>query len=335
MFPGRRNLSLTPVWLQFFLVCVIIQRADGENVVLRLKNGDQISGFVVSEYTNRLVLSNGWSSELSVPLAQIERREIMAPGATNQSAGANALRRAREEAAATTPPLFKHWKGEAEVGLDLLYSTSDQQTYHGLLKLSYELPYKSDPKMFFRNTLEYSVDYGKTEQMVDGVKQTVTSADKMGGVDKTSGDFTRKWYAYNLAGVGYDRVSKIALQAELGPGIGYHLFTATNFTANVETGINYQIQDTTDNTHTRDFFYRVAQDVNWKITPRTTWSEKTELFPRVNFAEYRFRAESTLSYNLWRYMYLNLTVRDTYNTEPADDASANELEFHTALGLKF
>jgi hypothetical protein len=324
------------------LVCVLSGFARAENVVLYLKSGDKLTGFVIGNYTNRVVLSNSWVKELSVPLAEIERREIIAAG-TNHLATTNALAKLKAQVTPAAPPaLFKYWKGEAEVGLDLVYSTVNQQTYHGRFKLSYEHPYASNPKNFFRNTLDYSLQYGKTEQNVsnptpppNNVRQTATSADQMGASDKTSADFDRHWYAYNLAGIGYDRIRNIDLHIEEGPGLGYHLFTRTNFLMNVESGANYQIQYDTDDTATRDFFFRIAEDVAWKIDSRTTLSEKAEFFPRVDFSQYRLRAETTLSYNLWRYIYLNMTLRDSYDTRPAVGAKSNELEVHSALGVKF
>jgi hypothetical protein len=338
MLPRRRNFNslFLPLRVAIFLVCAAIGHAHAENVVLYLKSGDKITGVVVSEYTNHLVLSNDWVKELSVPLSEIERREIVAAKGTNSVAGTNVLARTKTHLTpATPPPLFKHWKGEAEVGLDLVYSTSDQRTYHGRFKLSYERPYTSNTNNFFRNTLDYSLEYGKTEQKVLGTNQTSTSSDRMGASDKTSFDFDGHWYTYNLAGIGFDRVQKINLEAEEGPGMGYHLLRQTNITANLEAGANYQIQYTTDDTHTRDFFLRLAEDATWKLNDRTTFTEKVEFFPRINFAEYRLRDEATLSYNLWRYMYMNLTVRDSYDTKPAAGASANELEVHSALGVKF
>jgi len=316
-----------------FLACALLGSARAENVVLFLKNGDRITGFVVSEYTNRLVLSNSWANALSVPLKEIDRREIAFAG-TNHMARTNVLA-VKLKPPTAPPPLFKHWKGQAEVGLDLIYSTVDQRNYHARLQLAYEKPYKSNPKNFFRNTLDYSVLYGKTIQHGRGTNLTTTSSDQMGVSDKTSADFDGHWYGYNLVGAGFDRVRGIDLHIEEGPGLGYHLVTRTNLTVNLEGGANYQIQDQSDGTHNRDFFFRLAEDVNWKLSPRTIWSEKVEFFPRVNFGEYRLRAETTLSYNLWRYVYLNTTVQDAYDTEPAVGAQANELQVHSALGVKF
>ena len=318
-----------------FLGGALCGGARAQNVVLHLKNGDKLSGFVVSEYTNRIVLSNNWVKDLSVPLAEISQREIILAG-TNHFGSTNVLAKIKAQTVPTAPPqLFKHWKGEAEVGLDLIYSSTDQRTYRGRFKLAYELPYASNPKNFFRNTLDYDLSYGKTTQNVGTNKTTTTSSDRMGASDKTSADFDSHWYAYNLAGIGFDRVRDIDLAIEEGPGLGYHLLRLTNLTANVEGGFNYQIQDNTDDTHTRNFFYRVAEDAIWKLGSRTSFSEKAEFFPRFNFGEYRLRAEATLSYNIWRYVYWNLTVRDTYDTDPVANVQDNQLEVHSSLGVKF
>lgn len=335
----RRRILKFLFLIQFVLIGMgaAFGRADGQGVVLYLKSGDKISGYIVTEYTNRLVLSNSWVRDLSVPLSEIERREIAIAGGTNHVAGTNLIAKVKAKAAISTtpPPLFKHWKGMAEVGLDLIYSTTDQKTYHGRFQLSYELPYTSNPKNFFRNTLDYNIQYGKTSQTISNKNVTATSSDQMGASDKTSMDFDKHWYAYNLGGVGFDRVRDITFDAEEGPGLGYHLLSQTNLTANVESGFNYQIQYHTDHTRQRDFFYRLAEDATWKISPNTTLGEKAEFFPRWDLSEYRIRAEATLSYNLWRYVYLNMTVTDYYDTKPAVSAPPNELQVHSALGLKF
>jgi hypothetical protein len=337
MFLSRRphNLIIHPIWVAVVLACALCGGARAQRVILYLKSGDRISGNIVSEYTNRVVLSNTWVKELSVPLAEIAQREIILAAGTNHL-GTNAIAKIKLPAPpATPPPLFKHWKGEAEVGVDYTDSTSDQRTYHGRFKLSYEQPYAWNPKNFFRNSLDYELAYGKTTQRSAGTNTTLTSSDRMGMSDKTTADFDGRWYTYNLGGVGYDRIRNISLAAEEGPGLGYHVLTRTNLTANLESGVNYQIQDNTDKTHSRDFFLRLAEDVTWKLNPRTTFTEKAEFFPRVNFAEYRLRAEATLSYNLWRYIYWNTTIRDNYDTTPAAKVQGNEFEIHSALGVKF
>src|SRR3954470_22526619 len=78
MFPRRRSLNLFhPVWVAVFLGCVLCGNSMAQRVVLYLKNGDKLTGVLVSEYTNRVVLSNTWVKDLSVPLSEIAQREII------------------------------------------------------------------------------------------------------------------------------------------------------------------------------------------------------------------------------------------------------------------
>ena len=42
--------------------------------VVFLKNGDRISGTIISENTNQITLSNLWSKEIIIPLAEVIER---------------------------------------------------------------------------------------------------------------------------------------------------------------------------------------------------------------------------------------------------------------------
>ena len=272
-----------------------------------------------------------------MPLAEIAQREIILAQGTNHVAGTNAVAKIKLPAPpAAPPPLFKHWKGEAEVGLDLYLqrlgpahlSRPLQIVLRASLRLQSEkfLPQLARLRSVLRQNHPKQQRHQHHGHFLRPHGRKRSKPPPISIID---------WYAYNLAGVGFDRIRNIDLAVEVGPGLGYHLFTRTNFTANVEGGVNYQIQYNSDNTQSRDFFFRLAEDVIWKIGSRTTFSEKVEFFPRVNFTEYRLRAETTLSYNLWRYIYWNFTVRDYYDTTPAAKVQGNEFEVHSALGVKF
>jgi putative salt-induced outer membrane protein YdiY len=327
MFRPRSLDPLPILVLCALVICGAISNACAENVILFLKSGDRVSGVVISENTNRTVLSNTWSMELTVPADQIVRRERVdtwpSPAVTNTEPARLAI----QSKPPATGPNTNRWKGETQVGLDLRYGASDRHIYYGRFKLGYERPYRSDPKRSFRNGFDYLVEYGKTE----GVK----SSDRMAGAMKTAFDLQGKWYAYNLVGAGYDHIKKIDFQYEAGPGVGYHLITRTNFSMNLEAGLNYQAQYRSDDTQVQDPFYRLAEDVTWKIRDRLSFAERFEFFPRVDLEEFRFRLETTLSYELYRNFSLNLIVLDLFDTAPADDVDRNELQIRVALGIKF
>jgi hypothetical protein len=160
----------------------------------------------------------------------------------------------------------------------------------------------------------------------------------MAGSDKTDFDIGKhKIFVYNLAGVGYDEVRKIDLQYEEGPGIGYHLFTLTNLVMNLESGVNYQAQYRSDgNPDVKKFYFRLAEDLTWKLNKRLTFIEKVEFFPQVeDLQQYRLRFESTLSYGFWQNLSLNLSVLDLYDTKPASGVPPNDLQIRSSLGITF
>jgi hypothetical protein len=327
--------------------------AMAQNVILHLRNGDRIAGTVISENTNQVTLSTVWIKEISVPLAQIERRELSLTNAvvaatssvpavvvttvvTNQPvttnvAGAKPPLIAKAATPAAPPPKptwLKRWKGDLALGADLLYGASDRQLYHGHLGLTYSQPYEHNPQKFFRNVLTYNAEYGKT----DGV----LSANRMDGSSKTDFDVGRKVYVYNLVGTGYDQIRKIRFGYEVGPGVGYHLFTLTNFVMNIEVGANYQAQYRTDDTRSENFYGRLAEDLTWKINKTTSLVEKFEIFPQLgNSSQYRARFEATISHSILLNLSLNLSLIDIYDTSPAKGVTRNEVQVRSALGLKF
>ena len=309
-----------------------------QSVIVHLKNGDRITGAIVSESTNQIVLSNLFAKELVIPMAQIERREVVAgtavvstnapPNVAGTNDAAGGLLPGKKPALANTNTFWRRWKGELSLGTDIERGALDHQLFYGRAKLTYAQPYESDPKEFFRNILTYDAEYGKT--------QGILSDNRMGGSSKTDFDLSRKVYVYNLGAASYDEVRKINLHYEEGPGVGYHWITRSNFVVNLELGANYQAEDRMDNTHTHSAYFRLAQDMTWKVNKQMNLTEKYEYFPRVGYAtQYRMRFESTLSYALMLNVSLNFSVIDLYDTQPTVGVPNNDLQLRTSVGLKF
>jgi hypothetical protein len=333
MILRRRNPDL--ICRVLILAAILLGNCvRAQNVILHLRNGDRLAGTILSESTNEVRLSTVWSKELVVPVSQIERRETPAAGMDTAAATiAAALTKpglvAARAGAPVATPWYKHWKGDASVGTDLERGgTTDRALYYGKLNLTYSHPYVRDPKQFFRNIFTYSAEYGKTDGTV--------SANDMGGSSKTDFDFTRKVYAYNLGAASYDVIRKIDLHYEEGPGAGYHLFTGTNFIVNTELGANYQTEYRSDDTSTHSIYYRLAEDLTWKLNKQMNLTEKFEFFPKADdLGQYRFRFESTLGYALLLNFSLNMSVIDLYDTQPATGVPANDFQLRTSLGVKF
>jgi hypothetical protein len=320
------------------LGCVTALRA--QPAILFLKNGDRISGVITSENTNRVILTNLWSKEISIPLAEISRREKLilptAPtnippavaqtkparpkGDTNQ-VSATAVTMAAASAPGAKPPDQKNWVADIQLGLDLGFSERNRQNYNGRAKVTYG-------KDRLRHILDYDFAYGRA----DGI----TSANRMDAASKLDYDLTGRWYVYNLINGGYDQIRNINYRFEVGPGMGYHLVKRTNYILNLEAGMDYQAQQLKDGTRPNLFFYRLAENFVWKINPRLTLDEKLEYLPRVEKPnEYKLRFETNMRYALNSNLYLALTVLDLFESRPAAGVSKNDLQVRSSVGVKF
>jgi hypothetical protein len=322
MFQRSGHRISSVLWrLAAGLALVLSVGASGQEVILHLRNGDRITGFITSETTNQIVLSNSWTKGLSVPLSTIVKREMVVHAGTNVMAKAAPPSAAVTNATVAKPKPPMKWAGEIQLGADLGFSEKNRQLYTGRTKIT--MTYRR-----MRNIFDYNFSYGRTEDIV--------SANRMDGSMKTDYDLTRRVYVYSLGGAGYDEIRKINFRYEIGPGVGYHWIKRTNFLFNTEAGINYQAQYLADDTKSELFFYRLAEDATWKINGRLTLDEKFEYFPEVgDFERYRFRFESNLRYALMGNVFLTFTVLDQYYSDPAAGVGPNDLQVRSTLGVKF
>lgn len=330
MFCGVRRAQ---IWIVIAVLAVSWPvTAATTNVVLHLKSGDRVAGTIVSEDTNRVVISTSWIPELPVPLSVIERREIVSTSTTpvtnSPPVNAQVIETKTPPTAPPKPPAPRLWKANLTVGTDMVFGAVDRQLYYGRMKLTYERPYEEDPKKFFRSLFDYSAEYGRSDGEL--------SANRMNGSLKIDFDVGSRIYLYNLAGLGYDKVRKIDRRYELGPGVGYHLIKASKFVMNVEGGVNYQSESRRDNPDVHSFYLRLAEDITWKINDRMTFTEKFEYYPNLEDPDqFRMRFDATLSFGLWKNLTLDLTVLDLYDSAPANQVDRNELQIRSALGINF
>jgi putative salt-induced outer membrane protein YdiY len=305
------------------LGCLWAVCASAQQSIIHLRNGDRITGVIISESTNTMVLSNALSHSIVIPQKSIQRREsVTAPPLVNTGI-AVAVAPAPAPAPATNAARKASlvWGGEIQLGADLGFSEKNRQLYTGRAKVN--LTYDG-----LRNLFDYSFSYGRNDGIV--------SANRMDGSIKSDYDLTRRLYVYNLAGAGYDEIRRIDLRYESGPGLGYHFVRRTNFIFKTEAGVNYQAQYLADETETEKFFFRFAEEASWKITPKLSFDEKFEFFPQVeDFSLYRFRFESNLRYALLNNLFFTVTVIDQFDSNPAEGIGPNDLQVRSTIGVKF
>lgn len=337
-----RHLSLDPrdrLRSVLLLLCLgFCLPAGAVNVVVQLRNGDRITGELLSQETNSIIIATPWARSLVLPISAIgglrtadgvsllKETPPAPPSATPKPAPPPAPAAPAAPAQPAKPP--RNWKVNFDLGLNLIYGATDSQLYYGTFQWTYARPYASNPKKFFRNVLGYTVNYGET----DGAQ----SANNMGGTIKTDWDVGARTYLYNAGAVGYDEVRKIDLSYSIGPGVGYHLFTKPRWVLNVESGLNYHVEERSVGADQESVYLRLADDLTWKISDRVSLTQKYEFFQNLEqFDQFRFQLNATVSYALWQGISLNLSALDLYDSNPAPGVERNELQLRTTVGITF
>lgn len=334
------RLSATISWLAILLICALSSTVSAQHVIVHFKSGDRVSGHVVSRSTSQLVISNAWVKALTIPLSTISKIETNAaalavtspketpakkPGAAAKPAAKPV---APKLASGKRPKPKGKFKGQIRFGIDAIFHTKNRQDYFGDFKLTYQRPYKSNPKKFFRDTTQVHAEYQETEGQ--------QSANRASASNKSDFDVGRSFYAYGLGGLGYDEVRKINFQYQLGPGVGNHLVKHKNFVLDVESGLNYEAQyrRTVDNLET--LYLRLGLDSTWKIAKNLKLTHTLAFYPDLEEqGQFRNDFTSNLSYGFWKNISLDLTLLDEFNTEVAPGVDENRFEVRTSIGLTF
>lgn len=340
MFPLRRLSAPVFRWLAVVGLTFpgIPSSGVAQEVVLQLRNGDRLTGTLLAQETNVVIVATSWAESLVIPLSAIgglraaTGEDLLpppAPGATKEPepepAKVAAAKPAAKPVAKADPKRLRH---NVQLGANFNFGARDSELVYGRLKSTYERPYDEHPNLFFRTFADYSVDYGRTEKLI--------SANRMSGSLKTDFDVNPKIYAYNAASCGFDEVRRIDFQYEAGPGAGVRLLTRTNLALSLESGLNYQAQERSTGEDVDSLYLRAANNLTWKIGPRLTLSEKFEFFLDCDDPEqYRFRLDATLSLRVLENISLNLTVLDTFDTAPAANVNKNELQIRSSIGITF
>jgi putative salt-induced outer membrane protein YdiY len=341
---SKKRLSLQSLQL---LTCGLLlfggslATSPAREVVLQLRNGDRLTGRLLAQETNAVIVATSWAESLVIPLSAIgglravTGEDLLPPVATEAPPKPAPSKVAVTKPATAAPagkPVAKappkRLRHNLQLGANVNFGARDSELLYGRLKSTYERPYDEHPNLFFRTFADYSVDYGRTEKLV--------SANRMSGSLKTDFDVNPKIYAYNAASCGFDEVRRIDFQYEAGPGVGVRVLTRTNLALSLESGLNYQAQERANDENVDSLYLRAANNLTWKISPRLTFSEKFEFFLDGDDPEqYRFRLDATLSLKVLENISLNLTVLDFFDTSPAANVDKNELQIRSSIGITF
>ena len=338
---ARSVLSLFLAWLGVWNCA-----AAPESVVLFLKNGDRITGELVSQNENRVVVRSPVAGKITIPRESLDHMDPVArPTASTPTVPTNAPPKAASPPPPTPSPaslakvdtnapvaghllpswvsgIWTNWHGNVQAGLNLGVGTTDRTT------------------MYVNGTA--SKKWGRTSTIFTyntayGEANGIQNANQMAGTGRAEFEISpnRRTFAYASGAAGYDVIRKINLEYLGGGGVGYKFIDRPKRVLAGELGVQYQ-----------SFNYSTSEDQT-TVAIRfgesfTTSIDKLSITQRLGFtpgigdlSNYQVNLYLTLSYPLFKPLTLNLNIIDQYLSKPAAGVQNNDLQVQTTIGVTF
>ena len=118
-----------------------------------------------------------------------------------------------------------------------------------------------------------------------------------------------------------DKIAGVNYRVSLNPGVGYYLLRDKKYELSGEFGPGFVFEQLKGRASESYVTLRVGEKFKWSISEHARLFQDAEFLPRVeDFGDYVANASVKLEADLTKVMKMNLTVRDTYRSRPADFA---------------
>lgn len=336
-----RKFFLTLFSIQIFLANPQIGLADE----IILKNGDRLSGEILSLTKGVLKISTPYSKKIGLDKSQIKLlktnhpvRVVLENGwkikgrLTPTKEGLYSIKSAKsqhkafisfDEISSINAPAKnpKAWNGKVYLGGSQQTGNTDRLTFsfggEGELKLDmdrFELKFltvytEEDGKITSRNT------YGR------------------GQFDHF---FNAKWYGLLSVEALNDKFKDLNLRMAVGPGLGYLVWDDDIKKLNFEAGITYFSEDLIDGADNQFMTGRLAGKFSYRFSDILSFKNETILFPSFeSFGEYKLRNEAGINTRLGESWSLNLSHVLDYDNDAPSDVKQTDSNLILALQYDF
>ncbi len=332
--------------------CVVV---NAEQVTL--KNGDRITGTIVSLDDKKLTVKTAYAGDVTIDRSEVvqfssqqplvvtrtDKQIVSGPVAVQDTAvvvtsstGAQTIpmadvaviRSPADQAAyekSLHPGPLEGWAGGGNFGLGLARGNSDTTNI--------ALAFNADRKT---SNDEWTVTAASlySTSVTDNVSST--TANSLGGAVRYDRNLTKKLFAFGLFAGMYDHAQLLDERISPNGGLGYHVIASKLTTLDVLGGIGYTYEHyDTGMTH-NIINANVGEELTHHFTTNTSIFEQLYFFPYLNDAgNYRGTFNFGVASKFYKAFTWNLNFGDIYNSQPVPGKRNNDIVFTTGLGVAF
>ncbi len=321
-----------------------------------LKNGDHLSGAIVSMDGKKLVLKTTYAGEVSIDWAEVsqfssDKQPLVVTKADKQlvsgtvaaegsdvvvttaqgvqkvpRADVATMRSPADQAAyekSLHPGFMEDWTGGGSLGFALARGNS--QTTN--LALGFNALRKTSTDAWTVNAASiYSSDD----------KQGITSANSLGGLIRYDHNLTKRVFAYGVFAGMYDTLQLLNYRVMPGGGLGFHAIATPATTLDLLGGLGYTRESYYNGTTNNLLTATLGDEFTHKFSPAVSITQNLYYLPSLNeTSNYRVNFNFGIATKLNGWMTANANFLDQYVSQPVPGNKNNDILFTTGLGFTF
>ena len=346
-----------------FLVIVLAPMVFADQITL--KNGDRISGTIISADTKALVIKTDYADAVTIKLDFVQQIEssqplyvgtkagqtIVGPVTTNDSklaiatkesgnvdvarADVTSLRDADEQKKAEEalnrlqhPRLADLWAGTFDTGLGLVRGNSDSTNF--TFGLNAVRATSRDKISLYTNSA-----FARSGITVGGVTTTTTTAQSIAGGVRYDLNVSQKAFGFGTVDLFNDRFQDLDLRTVIGAGGGYHAINNKRTTFDVLFGGAFNREFfTTFNRSSAEVL--LGETLTHKFLASSSFYESVFFYPNMSSTgDYRSTISLGMVTKLTKLLSWQTSFNDYYLSDPPPGKKSNDLLFSTGLRLTF
>jgi putative salt-induced outer membrane protein YdiY len=342
------------------LVCLAASaRAD----VVTLKNGDRVTGTLVTVRGGNLELKSDILGHLAIPMAQVVTFSAAKPVAViikgqNPVQGLLELEpsgdwqvtangRAQTIAAVkvdvimpadtyqtlvgAAPKPWQAWKGTAGLGYSLQRGNQQTNTFTTTINGIRERPEAPIFKVHWRTNYGFMTLLSHAQQN----QSTVTSHTLTTSV-RQDYLFSHENFLFGLAQLDHVSTEGLYLRQTYGGGFGHDIISNSHTTFSLLGGMAFVHEKFFAGSYTQSAAALAGERLGMQITKRTRLDHNLNFYPNLsNRGEYRFDTSTVFSFKLSNRLSLNASAIDLYLSNPPPGNQKNNITFSTGVGYTF
>lgn len=322
--------------------CTVAVHADE----IQFKNGDRISGTILSAEGGELVIDTAVAGKITVKLDDVatfstdqpitlqlaDDTRLNQPVATGES-GNIQLKEGTVQAQPIPLASIKRinpsekWTGAVVVGGMLERGNTRTES----LSVTIDAMRRTE---IDRITLDAAYRFGRQRDPDTGDDQTTTDNWFFGA--KYDYFLSDQWYVYAGSRFERDRIADLDLRMTPGAGVGYQWVETARTSFYTEAGLAWLYEDYAGADSTDSLALRLAYELTHQLNDSVSLFHGVEYFPSLeDFGDYLILADAGIRADLTSSMFSELKLEVKHDSTPASGNSRTDLKYVLGVGWRF